>query len=372
MAEVAPSSVTQPSSPAIVPPPVAVMVEKEAASTAAKVPAAPESFKAAPKPAGEAPVTASFKAEEPKKAAPFKAEEPKKAAPVKAEEPKSAGARPQAPQAPSSRRPASLRAVPALEEEFDPSSISAEFFRKDQDSVPPVEEHEEVDPIPAPVLSPSALARRARLRRLVAGVVAFAGVISIAVVSKQVSAKRQAPMPAMAIDNTKRDTTSAPAPPPAKDEAKPTAPEPAKVAEEKKADDKKADDQKADDKKADDKKADEVAKKDDAKPEEAKPQEAKKDDAKPEEAKPALSSAEVAALKKEAESLLNRNKNKEAIEKAREAIAADPSDALPYLFLGTALQATGKWKDGIEAYCECVRNATKGPVNECRAVGGHK
>jgi hypothetical protein len=266
-----------------------------------------------------------------------------------------------------------LRAVPTLEEEFDPSSISAEFFRKDQDSVPPVEEHEEVDPIPVPVLSPSALARRARLRRLVAGVVAFAGVISIAVVGKAVSAKRQAPMPAMAVES-KRET---PAPQPAKDDVKPAEPqkvavaEPAKVeekqADDKKADDKKADDKKVDDKKADDKKADEVAKQDEPKKDEAKQDEPKKD-----EAKPALSEADIKALKKDAERFLNMNKNKEAIEKAREAIAADPSDAMPYLFLGTALQATGKWKDGIEAYCECVRNATKGPVNECRAVGGHK
>ena len=31
-----------------------------------------------------------------------------------------------------------------------------------------------------------------------------------------------------------------------------------------------------------------------------------------------------------------------------------------------------KWKEGIEAYSECVRTATKGPVNDCRAMGGHK
>jgi len=78
------------------------------------------------------------------------------------------------------------------------------------------------------------------------------------------------------------------------------------------------------------------------------------------------------ALRKETESLLNRGKTKDAIIKAREAIAADPSDASAYLYLGSALQDSGKWKDGIEAYSECVRNATKGPVNECRQMGGRK
>ena len=40
---------------------------------------------------------------------------------------------------------------------------------------------------------------------------------------------------------------------------------------------------------------------------------------------------------------------------------------MPYLLLGSALQDSGKWKDGIEAYCECVRNATKGPVSTIAA-----
>jgi predicted Zn-dependent protease len=87
--------------------------------------------------------------------------------------------------------------------------------------------------------------------------------------------------------------------------------------------------------------------------------------------KPA-SSADAVALKKDTERLLNRGRMKEAADKAREAIVADPTDAMPYLYLGSALQDLGKWKDAIAAYCECVRNATKGPVNECRAVGGHK
>lgn len=89
-------------------------------------------------------------------------------------------------------------------------------------------------------------------------------------------------------------------------------------------------------------------------------------------AEAAVDPAKAAQLEKEALSLLNRGKLKDAIEKAREAIAADPSQAMPYLYLGSALQDSGKWKDGIEAYSECVRKATKGPVHECRAAGGRK
>lgn len=79
-----------------------------------------------------------------------------------------------------------------------------------------------------------------------------------------------------------------------------------------------------------------------------------------------------AKLRKEAESLLNRGRFKDAIDISRAAIEADPSHATSYLMLGTALQSTGKWKEGIEAYSECVRKASKGPVHECSAVGGRK
>jgi outer membrane biosynthesis protein TonB len=224
-----------------------------------------------------------------------------------------------------------------------------------------VEEHEqeEIEHAPVPVLSPTALARRARLRRLVAGVVGFAGVISIAVVGKQVFASRrpQPPLPAL---ETKRDTPQTQAP----TAELPKAPADAKLAEPQKA--------------VEPAKPEEAAKKDEAKPEETKkPEEAKKDEAKPEEAKkdearPAPSGADAEALKKETLNLLNRGRTKDAIAKAQEAIAADPTDATSYLYLGSALQDTGKWKDGIEAYSECVRHATKGPVHECRAMGGHK
>ena len=281
----------------------------------------------------------------------------KKGAPAKAEDarPRNTAARPRdedvAHEKPAARKTGASRATAgALEDEHDLSSISAEFFRRDEDSVPPVEEGEEAA---APmVLSPATLARRARLRRVVAGVVSFAAVISIAVVGKTVAAqKRTTSAPTPVTLEMKRELPVAPEP------AKPTpvaeAPKAAPVAEAPKPEPAKADDKKAeepakvDDKKADDKKAEE-----------------------PVQAAP--SGADAVALRKETESLLNRGKRPEAIAKAREAIAADPTHAMPYLYLGSALQESGKWKDGVEAYCECVRNATTGPVNECRAMGGHK
>jgi hypothetical protein len=346
------------------------------------------------------PKAAPVKAEEPKKAAPTpaaKVDEPKKPAPAKAEEPKKATpkatqalreapAAKKAEHAPISHKPASSH--PA-EEDLDPSSISAAFFRRDQDSVPPVEEHEEELAPPQIVLSPTTLARRARLRRAVAGVVAFLCVVSIAVVSKSLATKRQPPMP-VAVE-TRREL-------PAVGETKPVADQkvaaadvkaPDKVEDKKQGDPAAKDEPKPEEAKKDDAKKDEARpeeakkdepkkdepKKDEAKPEEAKKDDAKKDEPKKDEATPAAaapSAADAAALRKETLSLLNRGKNKDAIEKAKEAIVADPSDATAYLYLGSALQDSGKFKDGLEAYCECVRNATKGPINECRAMGGHK
>ena len=70
--------------------------------------------------------------------------------------------------------------------------------------------------------------------------------------------------------------------------------------------------------------------------------------------------------------LARSGKLKDAVPMAKSAIAADPSDALPYVYLGTALQELGKQKEATEAYSDCVRNATKGRVWECKAMGGKK
>jgi tetratricopeptide (TPR) repeat protein len=72
----------------------------------------------------------------------------------------------------------------------------------------------------------------------------------------------------------------------------------------------------------------------------------------------------------EALKLLNRGKLKEAIPMASAAIQQEPDHALGYLYLGAALQDSGKHRDAVAAYSDCVRNAKKGPVWECRAMGG--
>lgn len=247
--------------------------------------------------------------------------------------------------------------------------MSAEFFRREEDSLPPVmdahSDAEEVAVVTLP-LSPATIARRARLRRVVAGVVAFAGVISLAVVGKTLAASKQPvatikPPPVMVQQEAKQDPRPPVAPPPVAQkpaEALKPANEPAKIEVDPRANEKAE--------------ANTDAKPAEPPPAEAKPAEAKPEEAKPEEAKRSESGADAASLKKETLNLLNRGKNKDAVEKAREAIAADPADALSYLYLGSALQDLGKWKEGVDAYSECVRTATKGPVHECHQMGGHK
>jgi hypothetical protein len=250
-----------------------------------------------------------------------------------------------------------------LADEQDDSSISAEFFRQEEDSLPPLidshgDEHQE--PLDAPVvLTPETIARRARLRRVVAGVVAFASVISIAVIGKAVLGRKPVPPTTnlVAVQEVKT-TVALPAPPPPPKVVETPAPKPTATEEPKAV---------AETPKAEvtaEPAATEVADKGEPK--------AGDKDHKASEPKSSDSPGDAEAMKKETLSLLNRGKLKDAIEMARSAIAADPSDALVYLYLGSALQDSGKWKDGIDAYCDCVRNATRGPVNECRQMGGHK
>lgn len=74
------------------------------------------------------------------------------------------------------------------------------------------------------------------------------------------------------------------------------------------------------------------------------------------------------ALRDRALELLKKSKNSEAMEAASAALDADPTDAMPYLVLGSALQDAGHWKEAHRAYELCVKNATKGLVGECHAM----
>jgi hypothetical protein len=228
------------------------------------------------------------------------------------------------------------------------------------DSLPPVENPvEEIDRPTMDDLPPAVRQRRARLRRVVGAFLGLAAIFFVTGVSKQILASRSRSQawiqPAAAAVNRAPAAEAAQpqaANPVAAPEVKPAEPlaaaqppteEPSPAAEAKPA----------------------------PSPEpiaEASPPNAEQ----PENGEAQIDPAQSARLSKEAESLLNRGKTGLAVAASRSAIAADPSQALPYLLLGTALQSSGQWKDGIEAYCECVRHASKGPVAECRAVGGHK
>ncbi|WP_437657607.1 hypothetical protein [Sorangium sp. So ce1182] len=276
---------------------------------------------------------------------------------------------------------------------IDPSSPTAAFFRREEESFPPLtdlvsepDDHADERLVVVHQLSPETLARRARLRRIVAAVAGLAGVISVAVVAKSVlSSKPSSPAPvAMAAPARKsahmeaqlsamaghpspaREKAPSPAEPePAAAKAAEAAPDAVKAAAEaERAAAEKAEAERAAAEKAEAERA--AAEKAEAERAAAEKAEAEKAEA------PAASSEDASKLKKEALSFLNRGRYKDAIEVSRAAIAADPTDALPYLYLGSALQDTGKWKDGLAAYSECVRNATKGPVHECRAMGGRK
>jgi hypothetical protein len=74
------------------------------------------------------------------------------------------------------------------------------------------------------------------------------------------------------------------------------------------------------------------------------------------------------ALRDEALHLLEKFKNREAIDKATAALDADPTDAMPYLVLGSALQDTGNWRQAHRVYELCSKTAKHGMVYECRAM----
>jgi len=86
-----------------------------------------------------------------------------------------------------------------------------------------------------------------------------------------------------------------------------------------------------------------------------------------------LSPDELKALKKKAETSINRGDNKAAIEAALEALKGDQADALTYLYLGSAYMSTGKMKEAKQAFDDCAKNAKGSPhYGECIQMGGKK
>jgi hypothetical protein len=87
-------------------------------------------------------------------------------------------------------------------------------------------------------------------------------------------------------------------------------------------------------------------------------------------AAPAASSAESVALAAVAQKALERGKLSDAIDAGEQATTLDPGDARSWLVLGGAYQERGDMQNARRCYTACVQHATRGPVNECRALGG--
>jgi hypothetical protein len=82
----------------------------------------------------------------------------------------------------------------------------------------------------------------------------------------------------------------------------------------------------------------------------------------------AVGPADASTLKKQAARAIERKELGRGIELSRHAIDVDRRDAEIYLLLGAALQETGQWKQASQAFANCVRNASRGPVQECRVL----
>jgi hypothetical protein len=81
---------------------------------------------------------------------------------------------------------------------------------------------------------------------------------------------------------------------------------------------------------------------------------------------PVTMASDAKDLTKRSLSALERGKYADAIDLAKQSIDADPTDANPYLYLGTALLETGKRGEAKAAFGACVDTATRGPKADCR------
>ena len=180
--------------------------------------------------------------------------------------------------------------------------------------------------------------------------------------------RQAAPAPVVAAVAARPSPAMMPEPP-----AAVAPPAPAKVEEPKPTEPPKADDAKAepsiDERNADAAKP-ETAKADDKKADDPKADEAKGDEAKSAAADEPKAEANPKKLRQEALTLLNQGKRNDAIEKAKEAIAADPDEAIAYLYLGSALQDSGHWKEGIEAYSEACAPRRRAPCTSAAPWAG--
>jgi hypothetical protein len=86
------------------------------------------------------------------------------------------------------------------------------------------------------------------------------------------------------------------------------------------------------------------------------------------EEQPAPPAKSAKEEKEDSRRALEHGKRKDAIEAGERSVALDPTDAEAWLILGSAQQEAGHWKEGREAYTQCVKQAKVGPVSECRMM----
>lgn len=79
-----------------------------------------------------------------------------------------------------------------------------------------------------------------------------------------------------------------------------------------------------------------------------------------------------ATLREETLALLTAGLPTKALPHARAYVAAAPTDAMSYLFLGATLQDLGRANEAREVYNDCVKLADTGDASECYALGGRK
>ena len=238
---------------------------------------------------------------------------------------------------------------------FKDDEHAFEFFST---KPPPVAMDDDLDDdvlaaAPPPPPSPEVLRRKQMLRKVVGGVVVAASLVFVVGVGRALfgskAADAQTPTHAVATQAMPQPTaeSQAEAPKPATDPA----------ADAKVADAKAADAKAEEDKKAADAKAEEDQKAADAKAEE---------DKKAADATSAVSADELKDLKKKVTSAINRGATKETIELGTKALAADPEDALIYMYVGSSYMDQGKLAEAYDTFAACVEKA-KGPhVGECK------
>jgi hypothetical protein len=178
----------------------------------------------------------------------------------------------------------------------------------------------EVPEVPEPVLEPSGVsARRARLRRVVAGaLLGSAALFGVGLLRHFVASR--APLPT---NKSERRVTLAallPSPPATTSPSAPSSPEPS-----------------------------------------------------PEVDASSAHSALIvdsASLIRTARSLLEAGHTRDGVVAARAAVSANPTDAEPYILLAAGLQDLGKWTEAQAVFTTCKLAASSGPNATCRYFAG--